>query len=119
MDQHEGQQAHGFGFRQNTDDLATQVDGDADEISPHNALAGAGRIPFVKDQVDRFEDAIQAIRQLLSGRNLEGNCGLANLRLRANNALGDGGRRGEKGVRDFFRRQLANLTEGQRDLGVG
>ena len=64
--------------------------------------ARRGRVAFVEDEIDDVKNGVEPVRQLLARRHLIRNARVADLRLRPDDALGDGGRIGEKRARDLL-----------------
>ena len=78
-------------------------------------LAAAGGIALVEHQVDHAQHAIEARGELVRLGNFIGDAGVADLRLGANDALGECGGGGQERAGDFLRGEATNLAQGQRD----
>ena len=85
---------------------------------PRQRRARRRVITFVEDQIDHAQHAVQPRRQIRARRHLIRNARIANLRLRAHDALGERGRGREKGARDLLGREPADFAQRERDLRV-
>ena len=66
-----------------------------------------------------MQHAVETIGQIGASRHLVRNPGFSDFGLGPHNSLRERRRRCEKGVRDFFRRQPADLTQRQCDTRIG
>ena len=66
-----------------------------------------------------MEHGVEPVRQVGARRHLIGNARVADLRLGAHDALGDGRRRAEEGVRDLLGREAADLAQRQATWASG
>jgi hypothetical protein len=82
------------------------------------AVAGAGRVALVEDEVDDGEDAGQAVGDLGVAGDAIGDPRRRDLALGAHQPLGHRRLRHEEGARDLPRGQPAEGPQGQRDAGV-
>ena len=85
------------------------------ERRAHPVFTSGGRVAFVEDEVDHFENGRQTRRKVRSARDLEGNARLGQRALGADDALGNGRLRDQKGARDFLRGQAAEQAKRERD----
>ncbi len=88
---------------------------------PPGPRIDAGRVlPRVAvGAVDRVEHGFQPLRQLARLGHLEGDAGLANLGLRAHQALSHGRRRNEKRLADLGRIEAEHRLQHERRVHVG
>ncbi len=119
VQQHQRQQAHHLRLGQQLQQQVAQADGFAGQLISGQLGAHGGRVALVEYQVDHPQHALQALGQFTQLRHLIGNPGVADLRLGAHDALGDGGRADQPGPGDFLGAQVADLAQGQRHLGIG
>ena len=117
--QHQRQQATGFGFGQQFHQQGAEPDGLAGQIRTRQVLAGRGEIPFIKDQINHLQYGVEPFVELLPFRHLIGNAGLADLVLGAHDALRHGRRGHQIGAGDFLGGEVAHFPQGQRHPGVG
>src|SRR6202041_2794421 len=82
-------------------------------------LAGGGRVAFVEDEVDDFEDGGEAGGEFVPAGDLEGDAGFSEGAFGADDALGDGGFGNEEGAGDFVGGEAAEHAEGEGQLGFG
>ena len=117
MQQHQCQQAADLRIGAEPRQQPAQADGFRGQVQAQRAVAAAGRVAFVEDEVEHAQHAAQALGELVRLRHFVGNARVAYLGLGAHDALRHGRRRYQKGMRDFFRRQAAHLAQGQGDAG--
>ena len=79
-------------------------------------LSPSGGIALIEHQVDNRQDRFKPLGQITRSRNLERDRGVADLRLRAHQALSQCRGSREERTGDLLRRQTANLPESERDL---
>ncbi len=118
VQQHQSQEAHRLGLRQELDQEASQADGLAGEVGAGERLARGGGVALVEHQVDHVEHRVEPVGQLDARRHLVGNARVADLGLGADDALRERGRRGEEGARDLLGGEPADLPQRQRHLSV-
>ena len=120
LDLHEGYEAvnFGFGWGELREDAAEAkgvfAEGGADEV-----VAGGGGVTLVEDEVDDFEDGVEAGGEVGASGDFEGDVFLGESAFGANDALGDGGLGGEEGAGDLSCGEAANETEGEGGAGFG
>src|SRR5688500_2849001 len=73
------------------------------------------RITLVENEIDDLKHGAQSLRQFLRRRRLVRNRCLSNLCLCADNALREGTRSDEEGLRDLLGCQSAHLTQRERN----
>ena len=115
MEQHQRQQSHHLGLRQQLVQEPRQADRLAREIGARQRFARRGGVPLVEHEVDHLQHRVQPLRQFGRRRHLVGDAGVADLGLGAHDALGQRGRRGQEGARDLLGRETADLPQRQRD----
>ena len=79
----------------------------------------AKTIAFVEDEIDDAQHRIESLRQIGKGRDVVRNAGAFDFSLRPYDALCYRGSCREKGARDFFGRESADLAQRQGHLRVG
>ena len=79
----------------------------------------ARRVALVEDEVEDGEHRAQPLRQQVVGRDAEGDAGVADLPLRADEPLRHRRLGDEERVRDLRRRQAGDLPQRQRDPRLG
>ena len=89
------------------------------QARPDKVVARRGRIAFIENEVDDLEHRGQPRRPFGAARHLEGQSGLCDRLLRADDTLRDRGLAREEGAGDLVRRQAADHLEGERRAGVG
>ena len=90
----------------------------AERSTRSQRLAGGGRVAFVEHQVDHAERAREPLGQFVRRRHLVGDAGIADFCLRAHDALRQRGSRAQECLRDGFRREAADLAQGERHLRI-
>ena len=118
VQQHQREQADGFRLGQELHQQASQSNRFCREVAARERRTGRRGIPFIEDQIDDVQDGVEPRGQLLARGHLIRDAGVANLRLRPDDALSDGWRVHEKRPPNFLRRQRAHFAERQRDLRV-
>ncbi len=118
VEKHQGEQADRLRLGEQFDEEASETDGFAAQIGTRQLGAGRSRIALVEDQIDHAEHGIEARREIGCGRHDIGNSRLADLRLGANDALGEGADAGKEGAGDFLGGQAAYLAKGERGLRI-
>ena len=118
LQQHEGEQTDRLGIGQELDQKPPYADRLGGQVDARHRAARRGRVAFVEHQVDDAQHRIEALRQLVGFRHLVGNARVADLALRADDALGERRRAGEERLGDLLGRQAAHLAQRQRDLRV-
>ena len=119
VDEHERQQAGGLGVvGHQLGEQAPEADRLRAQLGAHEAVAGAGGVALVEDEVDDGEHAGQAIGHLGVAGDAVGDPGRRDLALGAHQALGHRRLGHEEGARDLRRGQPAEGAQGQRDAGV-
>src|SRR6266850_7778206 len=86
---------------------------------PHPVLARGRRVAFVENQIDDFEHRREARGEVLLARDFETDARLGERALRADDALGDGRLRNEKGARDLVGRETREQAQRERDARLG
>jgi hypothetical protein len=119
VQQHQREQSHRFRFRQQFDEQSPQPDRFIAQIVANGRCARRSGVALVEHEIDDVQHGVEAIGQLLASGHLIRNLRVANLALGSNDALRDGGRRGQEGARDFFRRQAAHFAQRERDARIG
>ncbi len=89
------------------------------ERRPHPVVAGCCRVTFVEDQVDDLEHRGEPAVELGAARHLVGNVLVGQRALGADDALLDGGLRGETRARDLFGREAGQQLQRQRHARLG
>src|SRR5689334_4845041 len=89
------------------------------ERGPHQVMTGGGRVSFIEDQIDDFEDGGQAGGELSSARNFEWDARLSQSPLGPDDSLGDGWLRDQERARDLRSGQAAEQAQRQRNLSIG
>jgi hypothetical protein len=87
------------------------------EVVAGQGWAGAGRVPLVEDQVEDGQDRPQAIREIGLARDPIGDAGVADLALRADDALRHRGLGYQERSGDLRRAQPAQQPQRECDLG--
>ena len=87
------------------------------KLSPDQHVAIARRVAFREDEVDHRHHRLEALESMFFGRDAERDPRVADLALRANQALRHGRGRHQKGVGDGLRREAAKRTEREGHLG--
>ena len=119
VDEHQRQQAGGLGVvGHQLREQAPEADRLRAQLVAHEAVAGAGRVALVEDEVDDGEHAGQAIGHLGVAGDAVGDLGRSDLALGAHQALGHRRLGHQEGARDLGRGQPAECAQGQRDAGV-
>ena len=118
VQEHQRQQSHRFGLGQQLDDQPAEANRFGRQVVARQRLPRRGRVPFVEDQVDHVQDAVESIGQIGARRDLVRDPRVADLPLGADDALRDGRRRAEERARDLLGRQAADLAQRQRDPRV-
>ena len=80
----------------------------------HPVLTSGSGIAFVEDEVDHFENGRQTRGEIRPAGNLKGNARLGQRTLGADDTLGNGGLRDQKGAGDFLRGQAAEQAKRER-----
>ena len=120
LDLHQGQEAEHFGIlghqpgQHAAEPLRLQA-----QARPDKVVARRGRIAFIENEVDDLEHRGQPRRPFGAARHLEGQSGLCDRLLRADDTLRDRGLARQEGAGDLVRRQAADHLEGERRAGVG
>ncbi len=118
LEQHQRQEAQRFGLWQQIDEQPSQPDGFGGQIVSGQAGAGRGRVAFVEHEVDDPQDGVEPFRQVCRGWHLIGNARVADLRLRADDALRQRRGRREEGPCDFLGGEAAHFAQRERNLCV-
>src|SRR5207237_6273478 len=85
----------------------------------HPVVAGRGRVTFVENEVNHFENRRQPRRKIRPARNFKRNARLGESALGADDALGDGRLGNEESAGDFPGREAAEKTKRERDACFG
>src|SRR2546428_1435915 len=85
------------------------------ERRAHPVFAGGGGVAFVEDEVDHFENGRQTRSKIRPAWDLKGNARLSQRAFGADDALGNGRLRSEKGARDFLGGQAAHQAKRERN----
>ena len=116
LDFHERDKAVDFRFAgRELGENAAEAQGVFTKGRTHPVVAGSGRVAFVENQVDDFEDRKETRGEVGAAGNLEGNAGFAEGALGTDDALGDGRLWNEKGAGDFVCSEAAEKAESERD----
>ena len=76
-------------------------------------LAARGsRIAFIENKIDHRQHGIESDRQIGDRGNLKRNARVTDFGFTANDALGDGRRRGKERAGDLFGREATDLAQG-------
>ena len=86
---------------------------------PRHQRARGRRVALVEHEIDHAQHGVEPLGQLGPRRHLIRNARVADLCLRADDALRQRGRRREKRLRDLLRRQTADLAQRERHLRIG
>ncbi len=89
------------------------------ELWTYPVVAGRRRVALVEDQIEDGKHRGKARRALVPVRDLERHTLLGEHLLGANDALGNGRLRNEKGARDLLGGQAADQSQGKCDLRLG
>ena len=119
MQQHQRQEPKGLRLRKELDEQPTQTDRLGGEIVPRQRGARRCGVALVEHEIDDAQHGVEPLRQLGPRRNLIGNARVADLGLRAHDALRQCRRRREKRLGNLLRRQTADLAQRERDLRIG
>ena len=120
LDFHEGYEAVGFGFvGDEVGEDAAEAEGFFAEGGAEPVLASGGRVAFVEDEVDDFEDGGEAGVEFVPAGDLEGDAGFGEGAFGADDALGDGGFGNEEGAGDLVGGEASEEAEGEGDAGFG
>ena len=95
-----------------------QADRLARELAAHEDVARGRGVALVEDQVEDLEHAAEPLRQERQIGDPVRDAGIADLPLRADEALGERRLRDEEGPGDLGRRQAAERPQGQRHATV-
>src|SRR5205823_6940656 len=98
---------------------SAKAEGILAERRAHPVFPSGGRVTFVEDQVDDFEDGRQTSREILAARHFEGNARFAESALGANDALRDGWLGHQKSARDFLGGEAAKQPKRKSDARLG
>ena len=94
---------------------AAEAQGVFAERGPDPVVACSGGVALVEDQVHDLRGRRRGARELVAARDLEGDVGLGECALGADDALGDGGLGEEEGAGDLVGSEAAEKTERERD----
>jgi hypothetical protein len=119
VQQHQRQQADGFGLRQQGDKQSAKADRLRGEVDARERFARRRRIAFVEHEIDHAQHAVEALGQLIGIGHLVRNARVANLGLRAHDTLRKRWRSAQKSLGDLLGRQSAHFAQRQRHLRVG
>ena len=98
---------------------APEADGLGAEVGPHERLAPGGRIPLVEDEIDDRQHRVDPRGHVLRVGHRVRDARVADLGLRADEALRHGRGRHEKRARDLVRLEAAQRAKRERDLRLG
>jgi hypothetical protein len=101
------------------DEERAEADGFVAELLAEEAFAGGGFVALVEKEVERGEDAVEAIGEIGAFGEFEGDIRFADTVLGARELFFDGGFVSEEGARDFAGAEAAEHLEREDDLGVG
>ena len=118
VQQHQREQAAHLGLGAEADQEPAEPDGFRGKIEAQRMLAAAGGIALVEHEVDHAQHALEARGQSVGLGDLIRDAGVTDLRLGADDALGErrGGRQERAG--DFLGGEATDLAQGQRDACV-
>ena len=119
LDQHEREEAHRLRLGEELDQQPPDADRLLRKLRARHRAARGGGIALVEDEVDDAQHRVEPLRELLRAGHLVGDARVADLRLRAHDALREGGRGRQEGVRDLLGLQPAHLAQRERHLRVG
>ena len=119
LQQHEREEALCFRLGQELHQEPPDADRFLRKLGARHRGSGGGGVALVEDEVDDAQHGVEPLGKLGPGRHFVRDARVADLGLRAHDALRDGRRRGEEGVRDLLGLQPADLAQGQRHLRVG
>jgi hypothetical protein len=119
LQQHEGEQAHGLGLRQQLDQQAPEPNRLARQVVARERLARRREVALVEDEVDDAQHAVEPLGELAAPRHLVGNARIADLAFRPHDALRHGRGRAEVRACDLLGGHAADLAQREGDLRVG
>ena len=112
----ERQQSVRLRLGQQVHEQPPQADRLGGQVDSRERLARRRRIAFVEDEIDHAQHAREALGQFVRPRHLVGDAGVADLRLRAHDALRQRGRGEQECLRDFLGREAAHFAQRERHL---
>lgn len=116
LERHKGEQSmNARGGERGGGKHPAQSKGFAAEIVTDQRLALVHGVAFIEDQVDDFEDRVEAAFEVGFRGHFEGQAAIADLALGADETLCDGFVLGEEGARDFANAEAADGFEAQRN----
>jgi hypothetical protein len=119
VEEHQREQAQRLGLVRHQDgEQLREADRLLAEISADEPPGRRPDVALVEDEVEHGEDRIQPLGQEVLRRDAEGDASVADLALRADEALAHGGFRYEEGTGDLGRGQAGYRAQGQGHLGV-